>query len=770
MQIALIGNPNSGKTVLFNELTGANQHVGNWPGVTVEQKRGSLRAQYSHHAQGEVVDLPGIYSLSPFSLEEIVSRDYLLGERPDAVINLVDVTNLERHLYLSIQLIELNVPLIIALNMMDELEADGLTIDTEQLAQKLGVAVVGISAVQRTGIDELLSKLSTANPAKRHELPNPHIERMISEVEALLQHHLELEHELGDEEAKTYPLHWVAIKVLEGDELVLTHLTLDQPTLSAIEDIKTAFVDEFGPLSSAFAEARYSLINQIVHGDKPLIMPVETRDEQATDEQTEADDLSVSARAPRLESSRRNNAVLHNRRTEHGSRQYDHEDDSDQHEHSHRGNRFRRRNVGRQQRRNAQLQTDAIDRLLTNRIIGLPVFLLVMFLVFHLTFSENLFGISAIPSPGVFFQQLAIAGVSVLTDALRTLFVSGSWAESLVVDGVVGGVGTVITFVPQIIMLFFFLTLMEDCGYMARAAFIMDRLLRRFGLSGKSFMPMLMGFGCTVPAAMAARTMENENDRRLTLMLVPFMSCGARAPIYLVMAGAFFPASADLIVFSLYALGIVVAMFSGIVLRKLLFKGDFAPFIIELPRYRWPQARSVALTLWDKLKDYLTRAGTVIFAMCVVIWLLSNFGIADGSLKMTGTEGSFLIRFGMFLEPLFTPRGFGFWVAAVAILTGFVAKESVISTLATLLNVSLSESDASSGLTKTVLLAAGFSPAGALAFMVFCMLYIPCVAAFATLRREFGSWAWAIGQAVYSIAIAYVFAFISYQIGGLIFG
>ncbi|MDR0459111.1 MAG: ferrous iron transport protein B, partial [Coriobacteriales bacterium] len=419
---------------------------------------------------------------------------------------------------------------------------------------------------------------------------------------------------------------------------------------------------------------------------------------------------------------------------------------------------------------NSRSRSDAIDRILTHRLLAMPIFLVVMFLVFHLTFGQSLFGITGLPSPGVLMQDIVRAAISALQAALYQLLGTDSWLSSLINEGIIGGVGTVLTFVPQIILLFFFLSLMEDCGYMARAAFIMDRLLRRFGLSGKSFLPMLMGFGCTVPAVMAARTMENPVERRLTLMLVPFMSCGARTPIYLVMAGAFFPSIADLVVFGLYLTGIVVAVLSGILLRKMLFKGDVTPFIIELPRYRAPQMRSMLMMLWEKLKDFLVRAGTIIFAMCVVLWLLSNFGIVANRLQMCDMESSFLVAFGQFIAPVFAPLGFGFWIAAVAILTGFVAKESVISTLGTLLGIGSAAALEGGNLSVEALSAVGFTPLSALSFMVFCLLYVPCVAAFASLKREFASWRWALGQAGYSIATAYICAFLVYQIGSLLIG
>ncbi|MDR3037319.1 MAG: ferrous iron transport protein B, partial [Coriobacteriales bacterium] len=495
----------------------------------------------------------------------------------------------------------------------------------------------------------------------------------------------------GDALAEGYPLHWTAIKVLESDDLVLRHLTLDAESSQRIDRLKTSFEEEYALLCTAFANARYTFIKTLL-------------DESVFDD-----------------------ATAHGLHT-----------------------------------------SDRIDRVLTHRIGAIPIFLAVMFAVFHLTFSESLLGIPGIPGPGVFLQTLVEAGIAAFSDAVAPLFEPGSWAESLVIGGIIGGVGSVLSFVPKILLLFLFLTLLEDCGYMARAAFIMDRLFKRFGLSGKSFLPMLMGFGCTVPAAMACRTLENEQDRRLTLMLVPFMSCGARAPIFLVFAGAFFPQSADLVVFGLYFLGILVAILSGILLRKLLFKGEFAPFIIELPRYRAPRSRSVALTLWDKFRGYLVRAGTIIFAMCVVVWFFSNFGFDAKGFGMVDIDASLLAALGGLIAPLFTPLGFGTWVAAVAVLTGFIAKESVVGTLGVLLNIGEAEAVEGRGMSAAVLTAAGFTPLAALSFMVFCLLYIPCMAAFATLKKEFDSWKWALGQAVYSTAIAYLVALVVYQVGSLL--
>ncbi len=753
MRIALIGNPNSGKTTLFNELTGANQHVGNWPGVTVEKKEGNIRSTYG---EGHLVDLPGIYSLSPFSLEEVVSRDFIIDEKPDVVINIVDATNLERNLYLTIQLIELNAPMVVALNMMDEIEAEGVHIDTERLSKDLGVPVVPISAVKKTGISGLIDALPQAKQPKRHELPNPHLERLIALTEAILNDHLVREHEIGDATSKGYPLHWTAIKTLESDELVLNHLTLDAEDMAKIDKLKNDFEQEHTLLCTAFADARYKLIHHVIHdgisvwstdGEKLEQLHHAHKDYHLDTESNMQDETEVDSRVGLLdeewdvESARVDNVPMKDLAATSGSKKQ---------------NRLNLNN------------SDKIDRVLTHRIFAIPIFLVVIFFVFHMTFSESLFMIEGLPSPGVWLQGLVEGGVEAFSAALATLFIEGSWAESLVIGGIIGGVGSVLSFVPQILLLFLFLTLLEDCGYMARAAFIMDRFLRRFGLSGKSFLPMLMGFGCTVPAAMAARTMENENDRRLTLMLVPFMSCGARAPIFLVLAGAFFPSYADVILFAMYLLGIIVAVFSGVILRKLLFKGEFSPFIIELPRYRAPHARSVILTLWDKFKGYLVRAGTIIFAMCVVVWALSSYGLSDGSFQMVDIENSFLAAFGNLIAPIFTPLGFGTWIAAVAVLTGFIAKESVIGTLGTLLGISEDSAIEGDGLSASLLALAGFTPLAALSFMVFCLLYIPCMAAFATLRKEFGSWKWAIGQAAYSVAVAYLMAFAVFQIGSLV--
>ncbi|MCL2137733.1 MAG: ferrous iron transport protein B, partial [Coriobacteriia bacterium] len=475
MRIALIGNPNSGKTALFNELTGASQHVGNWPGVTVEQKRGQIRPQYG---SGELIDLPGIYSLSPYSMEEIVSRDFLLNSQPDVVINIIDATNLERNFYLSIQLIELNVPMVMALNMIDEVTAEGYRIDTEQLSIDLGIPVVAISATQRIGIDDLMTALAKAHQPSRHELPDTRLEQLINEVEALFSESLEQSDKPDDAEIFDYPLHWAVIKLLEGDELILQQMQINEQTQSEVNRLVADFESTNGLLSTAIANARYQLIHDLIY--------------QVV---TVWDDDSQSG---------------HHHHVLHAPEGYLHEPHhtTDMFSNAHYGEKPEPRPP---EAATAYIsRSDAIDRVLTNRFLALPVFLLVMFFVFHLTFSSTLFGLPSVPSPGVFLQSIVKYGINMFQVALGPLLQEYPWLQSLVIEGLIGGVGTVLTFIPQILLLFFFLTILEDCGYMARAAFIMDRFLRYFGLSGKSFLPMMMGFGCSVPAIMAARTMENQ--------------------------------------------------------------------------------------------------------------------------------------------------------------------------------------------------------------------------------------------------------------------
>ena len=670
---ALIGNPNAGKTTLFNELTGTSQHVGNWPGVTVEQKTGYMRSRYG---EAEIVDLPGIYSLSPHSIEEIVSRNYIIDEKPDVVIDIVEATNIERNLFLTCQIAELGVPMVVAINMMDEAEKEGDLIDVKELAELLGLPVIPITAVKGEGVIELMKVVGARKLVD------------LVDYEASRPPHL------------GYDEHGHGFNDIEDPE----EHRLDHHT------------DEQGRTNALIAEYKYHN-----HYKGPKVFQPKPG-EKLTEEQEESNAEARYAFISQLV----DKSVI-------------------------KGHRQSERNT-----------SDKIDRVITDRFLGIPIFLVIIWFMFHCTFSENFLGLG-IPSPGVWLQSLANDLIVLITAGLGHLLTPGTVLYGLVIDGIIGGVGAVLSFLPQICVLFFFLTLLEDVGYMSRAAFVMDRLLRTFGLSGKSFLPMLMGFGCSVPAMMACRTMENENDRKLTLFLVPFMSCGARAPIYLVFAGAFFTAHADLVVFSLYLGGIVVAIITGLLLKKLVFKGETTPLIIELPRYRKPRMKSLGLALWKTIKDYATRAGTIIFVMSVVIWFFSNFGFGASGFGMVDMSQSMLSIAGSFIAPIFTPAGFGFWTAAVALITGFVAKESVIGTMGVLYGVG----GDSGGLNNAVLVAAGFTPLSAYSFMVFSLLYMPCMASFATLRRESNSWKWTLAQAGYSLGIAWVLATLVFQVGRL---
>lgn len=683
-RFALAGNPNAGKTTLFNELTGTSQHVGNWPGVTVEKKSGKLRRAYG---EAEIIDLPGIYSLSPHSIEEKVTRSYLIDEHPDVVINIVEATNIERNLFLTCQIAELGVPMVVAINMMDEAEKAGDKIDIAKLSKMLGLPVVPITAVKGEGVIELM-KVVGAN--------------------SLI--------ELAEREAEN-PVH-------EGE-------------------------DEHG------------------HGFHDIEDPEEHRRDHHTDKQGRTNALIAEYKyhnhykGPKVFQSKDGISVTEDQESSNARARYDFISSVMQ------------ASVIKGDRAGKKSSSDKADKVLTHRFFGIPIFLLIMFFMFHCTFSENFlflgsFGLTPIPSPGVWLQGLTEQLVAWGVGGIAPFFVPDSWAYGLVINGICAGVGSVLSFLPQIMVLFFFLTLLEDMGYMSRVAFIMDRLLRVFGLSGKSFLPMLMGFGCSVPAAMACRTMENEEDRKMTLFLVPFMSCGARAPIFLVFAGAFFPANADFVVLSLYLLGIVVAVLTGLMLKKVVFKGETTPLIIELPRYRAPRLKSLGLALWKSFKDYVGRAGSIIFVMSIVVWFFSNFGVVDGSLGMVGMQESFLAVAGGLVAPLFSPLGFGFWIAAVALITGFVAKESVIGTLGVLCNVGSDAALKGGGLTSTILMSVGFTPLSAFSFMVFSLLYLPCMATVATLRREFNSWTWTLAQLGYSLVVAWVAAFIVYQVGSLL--
>lgn len=629
-RIALIGNPNVGKTMLFNRLTGSKQHVGNWPGVTVERKEGS--AVLPDGSKLHVTDLPGVYSLTPYSIEEKVSRSFVMMEQPDVIVDIVDATNLERNLYLTTQLLDLGRPVVVALNMMDELRASGSTLDVELLSERIGVPVVPVVALTGEGLPELLATIQAQESVDEFETPQLPADLVI---------------EIPPEEE-------------------LTRLT----------------------------EARYERIGRVMPG---VIV------------QSEAD-------------------------------------------------------------RSMRSKSDKLDRAITHPLAAVPIFLAVVFLIFHLTFGENLFFLGSIlgegfamPGPGVWLQGLMEEGVAWLAGAVQPLFVPGSWAESLIITGVIPGVGAVLSFVPQILLLFLFLQVLEDSGYMARAAFIMDRFMRRFGLTGKSFVPMLMGFGCSVPAVMAARTMETENDRKLTMLLVPFMSCGAKAPIFIVLTSAFFAQYADIVVFGLYLGGILMAVATGLIFKKFVFKSEAAPFFIELPSYRLPRLQPVAIAVGEKLKDYVVRAGTIIFAMSVVIWFFQSY---DMQLQPVDVTESMLASFGSAIAPIFSPLGFGEWRPAVSLITGFAAKEAVIGTMGILYGVG-EEGALEGGLLGHEVLAADFTGLSALAFLVFALLYIPCMATVATVQKEAGTkWMWVVIG--WTTGIAYVMALLVYQVGSLL--
>ncbi len=671
-KVALVGNPNCGKTTLFNALTGSNQYVGNWPGVTVEKKEGIAKLG---EVSFTVVDLPGIYSLSPYSMEELVARKFIIGEKPDAVINIVDATNLERNLYLTMQLLELERPMVLAVNFMDEVEKRGDEIDCGKLSAQLGIPVIPISARDGVNIDKLVEEAHhqmhtglTVEPDDLYDGFTHAIHHRIGEI-------------IHDRAyAVGIPAHWAAIKLLEGDGEVAKDLGLGETTLQRIDQIADEYEasSELGDRETLLADSRYRFVERVV-----------------------------------------------------------------------------RLSVQRKNREGERTITERIDAVATHKIWAVPVFLMMMLAVFLVTFS----GPGAWLSDGIaaFVENVMCPGVSGWLSHLG----APAWLAGLLVDGLISGVGGVITFLPMIALLFLFLSMLEDSGYMARAAFVMDRTLRRFGLSGKAFIPMLMGFGCTVPAVMGARTMENEKDRRMTIFLVPFMSCGARLPIYGLMTAAFFPRQAGLVVFGLYLLGLLIAIGSGVLLKHTIFHGEPAPFLLELPPYRMPTLQNIWLHVWQRVRDFLTRAGTIIAVMSVAVWFLQNFGL---DLRMVeGTGDSILARFGGFIAPIFQPLGFGVWQAAVALLTGLIAKEMVVSSMSLFYGFSLTDYAAAGAV-----MAATFSPAAALAFLAFCALYTPCVAAIATIRREMGSLKWTALALGWQLVVAWLVSFVVYHIGALL--
>ena len=671
-KVALVGNPNCGKTTLFNVLTGSNQYVGNWPGVTVEKKEGIAKLG---ELSFTVVDLPGIYSLSPYSMEEMVARKFILQEQPDAIIDIVDATNLERNLYLTMQLLELERPVVLAVNFMDEVEKKGDSIDCSRLSAQLGVPVVPISARDSVNIDRLVQEahrqMHTGLTVEPDDLYDDFTHAVHHRIDALIH---DRAYAVG------IPAHWASIKLLAGDEEVAKDLGLNEATRNRIDQIAAEYEAQspLGDRETLLADSRYRFVERVV-----------------------------------------------------------------------------RASVRRQSREGERTATERIDAVATDKYLAIPLFLTMMLLVFLATFS----GPGAWLSDGIAWlvEEALCPGV----DGWLTAIHAPGWLSGLLVDGLISGVGGVLTFLPMIALLFLFLSMLEDSGYMARAAFVMDRTLRHFGLSGKAFIPMLMGFGCTVPAVMGARTMENEKDRRMTILLVPFMSCGARLPIYGLMTAAFFPDHAGLVVFGLYLLGPLMAIVSGLLLKGRLFQGEPAPFLLELPPYRMPTLKNIWLHVWERVRDFLTRAGTIIAAMSVLVWFLQSFG---PDLRMAAdTADSILALAGGWIAPIFAPMGFGVWQAAVALLTGLIAKEAVVSSMSLFYGFSLTDYAAAGAAMSST-----FTPAAALAFLVFCALYTPCVAAIATIRREMGSRSWTALALVWQLGIAWLASFGTYQLAAMV--
>ena len=668
MIFALAGNQNCGKTTLFNALTGSNQHVGNFPGVTVDQKVGEIKDGKS----GSVVDLPGIYSLRPYTQEEIVTRDFILKEKPDGIINIVDATNIERNLYLTLQLLELRVPMVLALNMMDEVRANGGTIDVQELSSCLGIPVVPISAVKGEGVSELLDQ--AVHTARSKTLPKVYdfcagdspVHRCIHAVVHMIQDHAD---------KAGVPARFATTKLIEGDEGMLRQLQLDQNEKELLEHCIVQMEKESGlDRNAALADMRYSFIENVV-------------------------DICV---------------VKCHESKEH--------------------------------RRSVQM-----DKILTGKYTALPVFFGVMFLIFYLTFDligQNLSD----------FLSLGIDKLTMLVDRGLTAYGINPVVHSLIVDGIFAGVGSVLSFLPIIVTLFFFLSILEDTGYMARVAFVMDRLLRKIGLSGRSFVPMLIGFGCTVPAIMATRTVSSDRDRKMTILLTPYMSCSAKIPIYAVFSAAFFPKHAALVMIGLYVTGILLGILLALVLKGTAFRGQPVPFVMELPNYRMPSAKSVGLLLWEKARDFLERAFTVIFLATIIIWFLQTF---DAKLNVvTDSADSLLAMVGQFIAGIFRPLGFNDWRVATALISGFTAKEAVVSTLAVLLGTNTAALGS--------VLGTLFTPLSALSFLVFTLLYTPCIAAVATIRRELGSVWKMLGVVVLQCGVACLAAMLVYRIGGLL--
>ena len=666
MIFALVGNQNCGKTTLFNQLTGSNQHVGNFPGVTVDQKMGELRAEKGCM----VVDLPGIYSIRPYTSEEIVTRDFILNEKPDGIINIVDATNIERNLYLTLQLMEMRVPMVLALNMMDEVRGNGGTIDIRKMSEALGIPVIPISAAKNEGISELTHAI--VETARKKETPKVYdfcgpgpVHRCIHAVSHLIEDHAD---------NAGISARFAATKLIEGDEDITSRLKLNQNELELMEHSIIEMETERGlDRNAALADMRYNFIEKVC--EQSVVKCHESKE---------------------------------------------------------------------------HLRSLKIDAVLTNKYLAIPLFLAIMLTVFWLTFDVI----------GGRLSDLMEIGIGAVTDAVAAGLDSygiNPVVKSLVIDGVFAGVGSVLSFLPIIVVLFFFLSILEDTGYMARVAFVMDKLLRKIGLSGRSFVPMLIGFGCSVPAIMATRTLSSERDRKMTIFLVPFISCSAKIPIYTVFTAAFFPKYQPLIMIGLYVFGILVGILCALILEKTAFRGNPVPFVMELPNYRFPSAKSVGMLMWEKAKDFIQKAFTIIFAATVIIWFLQSF---DTRLNIvTDSADSLLAMIGRWVAVIFGPLGFEDWRVSTALITGFTAKEAVVSTMSVLLGTTSSQLQTALG--------SVFTPLTAASALVFMLLYTPCVAAIAAARRELNSRRGALGGVLLQCGVAWFASFVVYHILGL---
>lgn len=659
--IALVGNPNSGKTTLFNALTGSNQHVGNWPGVTVERKEGNFKYNDTEYT---VVDLPGTYSLGAYSEDEIVARNYILTANPDVVINIIDATNIERNLYLTTQLMGMGINIVVALNMMDEAKQKQIEIDIEKLSKNLGLPVVPIIASKSTGLKDLIEKSIEMMDTNENSNVN------FSYGEALEKEIKDIENNLEGLDL-VYPKRWVAVKILEGDSEIKNIKAIQN--LKSLKDRLFFLEDKNAAYEFEIVDKRYSFIGNV---------------------------LSDSLKRPQ-------NEVI--------------------------------------------TVTDKIDKVITHKYFGIPIFALIMFVIFQLTFSfgQNFLG-------GYMASLVEIIGDGVLN--VLTYLGASNWIKDFFVNGVFAGVGTVLEFIPLIMVLYFFLGILEDTGYMARAAYIMDSLMRALGLHGKTFISMIVGFGCNVPGIMATRTLENKKDRMIALLINPFMSCGARIPIYLIFIAAFFPNHGGIALFALYFLGIIVALVVGKVFSKTLFKGEVSHFIMELPPYRLPAFKYVVRDMWAKVKDFVVRAGTIIFAVVTLLWILSMLPLGVEPYS----QASILGRIGTFIAPIFRPAGFGTWQASVSLFAGIAAKEAVVATLG------MVYAGVTEGSELIDAIRSSFTTLSAISFLVMVLLYTPCAAVIGTVKRETNSYKWAIFMAIYPFVIGWVFAVLIYQIGTLL--